>query len=179
MVLYRPLVVAITLAGLACSAASAQTSDSDYIAKVAKGAPTAVVSGATIVQLQPGGMMRTVQQGSNGFTCMLMPDGTPMCADKNAMAWLDAVMTHGTPPNATGFMYMLAGDAGASNTDPYATGPTPADHWVRTGPHVMIVGPAAATMGYPSAADPDVTKPYVMWPGTPYAHLMLPVTAQP
>ena len=40
----------------------------------------------------------------------------------------------------------------------------------------MIVGPAAKTMvGYLRTADADPTKPYVMWPGSPYEHLMLPV----
>ena len=29
--------------------------------------------------------------------------------------------------------------------------------------------------GYPTDAKPDTTKPYVMWHGTPYAHLMVPV----
>ena len=29
--------------------------------------------------------------------------------------------------------------------------------------------------GYPTEAKPDTTQPYVMWPGTPYAHLMIPV----
>jgi hypothetical protein len=28
--------------------------------------------------------------------------------------------------------------------------------------------------GYPDQAG-DPTKPFVMWPGTPYAHLMVPV----
>ena len=64
----------------------------------------------------------------------------------------------------------------ASNTDPWATKSEPGNHWIKTGAHVMIVGPAAKTMaGYPRAADADPTKPYVMWPGTPYEHLMLPV----
>jgi hypothetical protein len=86
--------------------------------------------------------MRTLQQGTNDFTCMVMVGGggTPMCADKNAMAWLHAVVSHGTPPNSTGFIYMLGGDEGASNTDPYATEQTASNHWVKTGPHVMIVG---------------------------------------
>ena len=66
-----------------------------------------------------------------------------------------------------------------SNTDPYAKGPAPGNHWVKTGPHVMIVGPAASSMGYPATADADPTKPFVMWSGTPYAHLMIPVSAQP
>lgn len=151
------------------------TSDADYIAKVAPGAPAAIVKGATIVMMEKGGTMRTVQRGTNEFTCMLMPDGTPMCADKNAMAWVHALVSHGTPPSAAGFMYMLAGDAGASNTDPYATAATASNHWVKTGPHVMILGPVAKTMGYPMTADADPTKPYVMWPNTPYAHLMIPV----
>jgi hypothetical protein len=43
----------------------------------------------------------------------------------------------------------------------------------------MIVGAAAKTMeasgSYQRTADPDPTKPYIMWPGNPYAHLMIPV----
>jgi hypothetical protein len=154
-------------------------SDSDYIAKVMAGAPAPVVKGATIVEMQSSGTMRTVQTGTNGFTCMLLDPATPMCADKNAVDWMHAYITRTAPPDNVGFMYMLAGDGGTSNTDPYAKGPAPGNHWVKTGPHVMIVGPSVKTMGYPMTADPDPTKPYVMWPGTPYAHLMIPVTTQP
>jgi hypothetical protein len=28
---------------------------------------------------------------------------------------------------------------------------------------------------YPKSADPDTSNPYVMWAGTPYQHLMIPV----
>ena len=120
--------------------------------------------------------MRTVRKGTNEFTCMVSPAGSPMCLDPNAMAWAEAWQGHGTPPDKTGFVYMLAGDTGASNTDPYAKGPKPDNHWVQTGSHVMVVGAGARAMqGYPKTADPDPTKPYVMWPGTPYEHLMLPV----
>ena len=42
--------------------------------------------------------------------------------------------------------------------------------------HMMIVGAAAKTMGgYSRTTDPDPTKPYVMWPGSPHEHLMIPV----
>jgi hypothetical protein len=173
------------LAGLALTAAAAsaeqtgKNSDSEYIAKIKTAAPAAVVMGATIIKMQPGGKMLTVQTGSNGFTCMMLDPMTPMCADQNAMAWAHAYMTHATPPDSVGFVYMLAGDGGASNTDPYAKGAAPDNHWVKTGPHVMIVGPTASSMGYPATADPDPTKPYVMWSGTPYAHLMIPVSTQP
>ncbi len=46
------------------------------------------------------------------------------------------------PPTVgkVGFMYMLAGGTDASNVDPYAKKPTAGNHWVKTNPHVMIVG---------------------------------------
>ena len=100
----------------------------------------------------------------------------PMCGDKNAMEWAAAWMEHKEPPpNKVGFMYMLRGDGGASNTDPYATKPTAQNDWIKTGPHVMVVGSKELLAGYPSGAKPDTSMPYVMWAGTPYAHLMVPV----
>jgi hypothetical protein len=167
--------------GIVSVPAAAQTtgmSDSDYMAKIKAAAPPAVVQGANIVQMQADGSMKTLQSGTNGFTCMVLPPGDAMCADQNAMAWAKAMMSKGTPPDAVGFAYMLAGDTGASNTDPYAKAKTADNHWVVTGPHVMILGASVKTMGYPMSADPDVTKPYVMWPNTPYAHLMVPVSMQ-
>ena len=45
------------------------------------------------------------------------------------MAW----MNHKEPPaNKVGFMYMLRGDGGASNTDPYATKEEPGNSWIKT-----------------------------------------------
>jgi hypothetical protein len=72
---------------------------------------------------------------------------------------------------------MLAGDTGTTNHDPYQKGTH--QHWVQTGPHVMIVGPMVREMsGYPRSADvADPTQPYVMYPGTKYEYLMLPVIA--
>jgi hypothetical protein len=60
-------------------------------------------------------------------------------------------------PQKLGFIYMLAGDTGASNTDPYATKETPDNNWIQTGSHVMIVGAEAKSMmqGYPRDAKPD------------------------
>lgn len=170
------LALALAAAPIAISAQQTM-SDSDYLAKIMTAAPPAVVKGATIVQMQKNGTMRTLQTGSNGFTCMIAGAADAMCADANAMQWAHAWMTHATPPNVVGFVYMLAGDNGASNTDPYATTASADNHWVKTGPHVMIVGPSAKQMGYPMTTDPDPTKPYVMWPNTPYAHLMIPVTS--
>jgi hypothetical protein len=72
-------------------------------------------------------------------------------------------------------MYMLEGGTDASNTDPYAMKPTATNDWIKTGPHIMIVGSKEILAGYPSGPTPDTSAPYVMWAGTPYAHLMVPV----
>ena len=70
---------------------------------------------------------------------------------------------------------MLAGGTDASNTDPYATKPEANNNWVKTGPHVMVVGADASFYdSYPKGAKPDTSVPYVMWSGTPYQHVMIP-----
>jgi hypothetical protein len=167
--------IAGTAVAVAQTTQPASTADADYIAKMMTAAPPAIVKGATIVAMDKAGAMRTIQKGTNDFTCTTLPDGAPMCADKNGWDWMGAMMTKKAPPNSIGFGYMLAGDNGASNTDPFATAATPQNHWVKTGPHVMILGPGAKTMGYPRTPDADPTKPYVMWANTPYEHVMIPV----
>ena len=70
---------------------------------------------------------------------------------------------------------MLFRSTDASNTDPYATAPTSGNHWVQTGPHVMVLEAPSLLQNYPHNADPDTSRPYVMWAGTSYEHLMVPV----
>jgi hypothetical protein len=170
-------VVACTVFTVATAHAQ-KLSDDDYTKRVSTAAPPAIIKDASIARMD-GSTMKTMKSGTNGFTCMLAPEDNaePMCMDANAMEWLYALGSHATaPPDKTGFVYMLAGDTGASNTDPFATGPKPDNHWVKTGSHVMIVGSGAKAMpGYTKTPDADPTKPYVMWAGTPYEHLMLPV----
>lgn len=171
--------MALAAPALAQTKKAAQT-DSELIASAMAAATKAVAESATIVAISEDGSMKTLRKGTNGFTCMpdnpVTPGPDPMCLDSNAMEWAHAWMTHASPPDKVGFVYMLAGGSDASNTDPYAKGPAPNNHWIATGAHVMVVGPAVKAMtGYPKTADPDTTKPYVMWAGTPYEHLMIPV----
>lgn len=161
--------------------AKAPPNDKQLIASAMAAAPAAVGKNATIVAMEADGKMRTLRQGTNAFTCMpdnpATPGPDPMCMDKNAGEWADAWIGHKIPPaGKVGFMYMLSGGTDASNTDPYAEKPSVENHWVKTGPHVMIVGGDAAFYdSYPKGADPDTSNPYVMWAGTPYQHLMAPV----
>jgi hypothetical protein len=151
-----------------------QIPDSEYIAQALSAAPPAVAKEAAVVRMGNDGSMKTIRAGKNGFTCMIM--GTDkMCNDANSMEFIHAMLMHMPPPNKVGMSYMLAGDKGASNTDPFAMSKTADNHWVVTGPHIMIFGPASKTLGYTEAKDPDPTQPYMMWAGTPYEHAMIPV----
>jgi hypothetical protein len=148
--------------------------DAEYTAQALSAAPKSIADGAAVVRMGADGNMKTLRKGGNGFTCMVM--GTDkMCNDANSMQFIQAVMNKSMPSDKIGISYMLAGDEGASNTHPYATAKTPDNHWVVTGPHLMIFGQAARTLGYSEAKDPDPTKPYMMWAGTPYEHAMVPV----
>jgi hypothetical protein len=160
----------------AAAAEPAAVTDQELMDKLKDAAPAAVLKDATVMNMGADGQMKAIQAGTNGWTCM-DPGGAPMCADEAAMEWAKAWKSKGPAPQKLGFIYMLNGDNGTSNTDPYAMQETPDNNWIKTGSHVMIVGAGAKSMmrGYPRDAKPDPAKPYVMWPGTPYEHLMLPV----
>ena len=129
---------------------------------------------ATVVDWE-GNVLR---EGSNGYTCMPTPPmlkvAAPMCMDSEWMKWADAWLNKKDyAAESLGISYMLAGDGGASNIDPYAEGPTDDNEWIREGAHLMILAPSALLEAYPT--DPHNGGPYVMWKGTPYAHLMVPI----
>jgi hypothetical protein len=175
-------------AGNAAAGANAALAESntaapgDPIASAEAAAPAAIAKNASIMTIDAGGKMTEVRKGTNGWTCMPDSPATPgpdsMCMDANAAKWAAAWIGHKPPPeNTVGVMYMLEGGTDASNTDPYATKPTAENDWVKTGPHIMVVGSKDVLAAYPSGAKPDTSAPYVMWAGTPYAHLMVPVAS--
>lgn len=151
-----------------------ELSEAQYTAKALAAAPKSIAKDAGVARMDKDGKMQTLRDSKNGFTCMLVL-GNPMCADANSMAFFEAYSKHENPPEKLGLTYMLRGDDGASNTDPYATAKGADNHWVVTGPHIMVVGRGARSLGLPATADADPTKPYMMWAGTPYEHAMIPV----
>ena len=165
--------------GAAATNGSAAASN-DPVASAESAAPGAIAHKASIVTMDDKGNMTELRKGSNGWTCLpdspATPGSDPMCADANATKWAVAWIHHQAPPaGAVGVMYMLEGGTDASNTDPYATKPTSGNDWIKTGPHIMVVGSKEALAGYPTGPKPDTSGPYVMWAGTPYAHLMVPI----
>ena len=167
------------------SAAAAGNSTSgsasnDPIKDAESAAPESIAHDASVMAPQPDGSMKTLRKGTNGWTCIpddpTTPADDPMCADANGMKWAAAWMAHKPPPpNNVGLVYMLKGASDASNTDPFATKPPAGSDWVRTGPHLMVLGADSLNKIYQASATPDTSQPYVMFGGTPYAHLMVPI----
>jgi len=155
----------------------------DPVKSAESAAPASIAHDASVVTVDASGAMKSLREGKNGWTCMpdspATPGPDPMCMDANAGKWAQAWIGHKPPPaNTVGVIYMLEGGTDASNTDPYAPNPTSDNDWIKTGPHVMIVGSKEILAGMPQGAKPDTAAPYVMWGGTPYAHLMVPTSGQ-
>lgn len=173
------VILVLAVAGLFIAVVSGtaqkEMSDADYTKLALSAAPEAVAKDAGVMRMDAGGKMRMLRESKNDFTCMIA--GTDiMCNDKNSMEFIGAMLSHAAPPDKVGISYMLAGDRGASNTDPYATAKTADNHWLVTGPHIMVFGPPSKALGYTEAKDPDPNKPYMMWAGTPYEHAMIPIS---
>jgi hypothetical protein len=71
----------------------AQLSDDEYVRQALAAGPEPIARGAAVVRPEADGNMRTIRQGTNGFTCLIM-DTDRMCADKNSMEFIHALMHH-------------------------------------------------------------------------------------
>ena len=145
-------------------------------------APPEVAKTATVKNRDDGTVLKP---GTGAYTCYPSPESMKtrgkmaMCLDKTWEAWRDAWLNKKPfKANQVAIAYMLAGDAGSSNTDPYANAPTSNNQWVEPGPHMMIIVPNPAELEGVST-DPYSGGPFVMWKGTPYVHIMVPVGKRP
>jgi hypothetical protein len=160
---------------------SARSSDdAALIANALSAAPKSIAVNASVV----GNDGRMLRHGTSDWVCMPdmpdVPNNSPMCLDAPWRELIDAWMKKRMPSvTKVGFGYMLQGDMPVSNIDPFATAPTATDQWIQSGaPHVMMVVPDLALLDGVST-DPANGGPFVMWKGTPYAHVMIPSTAAP
>ncbi len=104
-----------------------------------------------------------------------LPEQNPMCLGDQWVEWMEAYLNQ-EEPNITqvGLGYMLQGGSPASNLDPYAEGSTGDNQWMdEVKPHLMVLFPDLS-MYEGISTDPDNGGPWVMFPDTPYAHIMMP-----
>jgi hypothetical protein len=174
-------VAGLTITAGAAGAFSLLPADKTVIASAEAAAPKQISEHASIVAFDHKGAMRTLRQGTNNFTCMpddpTTPGNDPICVDAAGLEWLQALSAGKEPPaGKIGVGYMMAGGSDASNTDPSASAPADGAKWIITGPHMVIFNLPASPVGYPDKqSTPDTNQPFVMYGGTPYVRLMLPI----
>jgi hypothetical protein len=168
MLLATLFVVALT------SSALAAESNADKIQRALSAAPAGLQAHAAVIEIKNAKPV-VLRRGNNGFTCVPGTVGVvgqdPMCMDGQAMLWAQSWMAHKPKPGNTapGVIYMLAGGSDYSVTDPWAkTG----SHVYHYPPHWMLMWPFNPTSSGLSSQF-STSGTWVMWAGTPYAHLMV------
>ena len=171
---YAPALALALIFALPMSLAAQDKDKKAMVKDALSAAPSDVAANASVIDWE-GAVLR---EGSNGFTCLptapTLEGPAPMCLDTQWLSWAHAwQMKQPVTTSTVGIAYMLAGDGGASNTDPWAEGPTEDNDWVVAGPHLMVIVPDPAAL---DGMTDDYTTggPWVMWKGTPYAHIMVP-----
>jgi hypothetical protein len=151
----------------------------DQLIKVAlSAAPWHIAKDATVMVPGPDGKLVEAKKGTNGYTCIPdidgMPKPDPMCGDAASMQWANDLMGGAPKPTNTvpGIAYMAKGGwhfekdgkIVMKNEDGAKAVPEP--------PHWMVFWPFDSKIsGIPSM--PSHFGAYVMFDGTPYAHLMI------
>lgn len=141
--------------------------------------PASVSADATVLDWN----MNILAEGTNGWTCLPdredTPGNDPWCVTEPWLAFLSAYVNQTEPEyDEIGFAYMLIGDSPVSNSDPYATEPTGPEDWVTDlGAHLMMLVPDKNMLKNMST-DHMNGGPWVMWPETPYAHIMIPIDSR-
>ncbi len=151
-------------------------------------APSFIADGATVMGTD-GTILR---EGTNGWTAMpgnprgmsdpdsgwINPhEAMPMVADSEALKWAMAFMSNTTPKmDRDGWMWMLHGDMGEDNSKQLVFDKEDAaeGQWIESGPHLMLMPKDPASLKG-NTTDFNSGAPYIMFEGTGYDHLMIPV----
>lgn len=154
-----------------------EKSNQAFVKSALAGAPARIAAQAAVARLEPDGKVTPVREGSNGFTCTILPDGSnaPFCGDEHAFPWIVAAMSEQPEPPRTqpGVAYMAKGGVHFETPDGEVVMQPSADtKEVKEPPHWMLLWPMdPETTGLPTR--PNAGGTYIMFAGTPYSHLMV------
>jgi hypothetical protein len=141
-------------------------------------APPHIAKDATVTVPGADGKMVEARKGTNGFTCIPTVNGRetpdPMCMDAAVGQWVDSLINKAPKPTNTvpGISYMGRGGFHWEKDGKILMEEEPGAKLVKEPPHWMLMWPFdAKTTGLPTMPNPSGV--YVMFDGTPYAHLMV------
>lgn len=152
-------------------------SEGEQVKLALSGAPPHLVKEVGVMIYGADGKLTESKKSTNGFTCiptvMNLPDPDPMCMDAAVQQWMNDLMDGAPKPTNTvpGIAYMARGGSHFEKEGKVVMGGDGAKT-VKEPPHWMLMWPfdAEATK-LPTA--PNVSGVYIMFEGTPYAHLMI------
>ncbi len=151
-------------------------------------APSYIAKDATVLNEK----MEMLREGTNGWTCLpVNPRGMsnpengwkdaheamPLCGDAEVFKWISAYLIDEIPDmDYDGYAWMLHGDMGEDNSTPKVMSKDDAKegHWIESGPHLMRMPKDPSSLDG-MTTDFNSGAPYVMFSGTPYAHVMYPI----
>ncbi len=142
------------------------------------GAPEHISKDASVMAHGPEGKLVEVKKGKNGFTCLPdmsgQEDPDPVCADEAGFAWITDMMDKATKPRneRPGIAYMAKGGWHWEKDDRIVDATMPGARRVKEPPHWMVFWPFGAKESM-LPPYPDRFGAYIMYEGTPYAHLMI------
>ena len=180
------MAAAFSVATIQCP--DAAPTQNERIRDALSAAPPAIAAKAGVVMHDMKGREIVLRRGSNGWTCLPSPppgeaggdpEPKPACFDANGLAFMMAFAAGRAPdPAKPGYSYMLQGGSGWSNTDPMATKlALGRKDYIHIPPHFMMLSAKLANAsGLPlHQSDPDTHQPFVMFGGTPFAIMIIPV----
>jgi hypothetical protein len=152
-------------------------SEKDQTALALSAAPARVTKEAGVMIYGADGKLTEVRKSSNGFVCiptvMNLPDPDPMCMDAAAHQWLTDITNNAPKPSNTvpGIAYMARGGSHFEK-DGKVVMPAEGAKVVKEPPHWMVMWPFdPAASQLPTV--PNSSGVYIMFEGSPYAHLMI------
>lgn len=153
-------------------------SEKEQTALALSAAPAHIAKEAGVMVFGADGTLTEAKKSENGFTCvptvLNLPDPDPMCMDGAAYQWLTDLMNHAPKPSNTvpGVAYMARGGSHFEKDKKVVTQMEAGAKVVKEPPHWMMMWPfdPAATK-LPTAPNPSGS--YIMFDGSPYAHLMI------
>ncbi len=141
-------------------------------------APGYVSKEASVMITGADGKLMEVRKSTNGFVCiptvMNLPDPDPACLDAAALRWMTDLMNHEPKPTDTvpGLVYMARGGSHYEKDGRIVMQQEDRVEIVKEPPHWMLMWPFdAAKTKLPTMPNPSGV--YIMFEGTPYAHLMV------
>lgn len=141
------------------------------------GAPPHISKDVGVMVFGADGKLTEARKSANGFTCiptvMNLPAPDPICMDAAAQQWMTDLMNNAPKPTNTapGIAYMARGGSHFEKGRQVVMSGEGAKN-VSEPPHWMLMWPFdVAGTKLPIAPNPSGV--YIMFEGTPYAHLMV------